>query len=266
MKILIFGDITGKVGKDIIQEYAPKLIKYYKPSLVIANGENMGPRAKGITKDDFKLLMDIGIDFVTMGNHTFDNYQIYDVIKENKNIIRPLNLDGKQPGVGTRVIEVEGKKVRISNFLGTIFMMDQVRNPILSMEELVEKDDSDIHIIDFHAEATAEKMIFATIADNTKKVTCVFGTHTHTQTADERLLPNGTAFITDLGMNGAFDSSLGLNLLEIQLRSRTGLPQKYKEAEGKGQVNGIIVETDDKTNKTISIERITIHPQKPWSK
>jgi metallophosphoesterase (TIGR00282 family) len=263
MKVLIFGDITGQVGKDTITEYAPKLINHYKPELVIANGENMGPRAKGITKGDFRLLMDLGVNFVTMGNHTFDNYQIYDVLKENDNIIRPLNLDGEQPGVGTRVITVKNKKVRISNFMGKVFMNDLTSNPFVALEKLVNDDKSDIHIIDFHAEATAEKMIFGTLADKMNKVTCVFGTHTHTQTSDERLLPNGTAFITDIGMNGAFNSSLGLSLNEIQLRMKTGLPQKYKEADGPGQVNGIVLTIDDKTNKATAIERINITPQKP---
>ncbi len=266
MKILIYGDIVGTVGKEGIEAFNQKLIAKHKPDLIIANAENIGPRGRGITGKDYTFLMENNIDFLTMGNHTFDNYQIYDILKENDNIIRPYNLDGEEPGIGTKVIEVKGKKIRISNFMGNVFMFGTVRNPVKAMLEVVDKDESDIHIIDFHAEATAEKMIFATIADNTEKVTCVFGTHTHTQTADERILPNGTAFITDIGMNGAFDSSLGLNLHEIQLKTKTGLPQKYAEAKGEPQVNGIVLDIDDKTNKTVSIERIFISPQKQFKK
>ncbi len=262
MKILIYGDIVGSVGKEGIKEFNEKLISKHNPDLIIANAENIGPRGRGITGKDFTFLMENNIDFITMGNHTFNNYQIYDIIKENDNIIRPYNLDGEEPGVGTKVIEVKGKKIRISNFMGKVFMMDMVRNPVKTMLEVVEQDESDIHIIDFHAEATAEKMIFATLADKTEKVTCVFGTHTHTQTADERLLPNGTAFITDVGMNGAFDSSLGLSLHEIQLKTKTGLPQKYAEATGAPQINAILLDIDDVTNKATSIERIFISPQK----
>lgn len=266
MRFLIFGDIHGTSGIEGLKKYAPILIKDLKPNYVIANAENIA-KGKGIRREDYNFLMNVGIDFLTMGNHTFDNYQIYDLLKENDNIIRPYNFDGKQPGIGTKVVQVKNKKIRITNMMGKVFMADNTSNPFLAIAEIIEKDKlepSDFHIIDFHAETTAEKIVFSNYVDSLEIKGIVYGTHTHVQTADEKILPNGLGFITDIGMTGAFHSSIGVNLQEVMHRFVTGLPARFREAEGVAQINGILIDIDDETNKLVKIERILITPQKPY--
>ena len=256
MKILAVGDIVGESGVRKLKEELPRIKKEKNIDFVITNGENSAG-GMGLTERNFKDIMEAGTNVVTMGNHTWGKKDIFKFI-DDPNLLRPANYPKGIVGKGLGIYECKGKKIAVMNFLGRVDLNVLTENPFVLAKEMVEELQSkvDMIFIDFHAEATAEKIAMGRFLDG--KITALFGTHTHVQTADEQILPNGTAYITDLGMTGPKESVIGMNIQASLKRFETTLPEKYKLAEGACILNGVIFEVDDENNKATSIERIYI--------
>jgi metallophosphoesterase (TIGR00282 family) len=253
MKILMIGDIYGRTGRNVIKKCLKDFVKINNIDFVIANVEN-ATHGKGISRKHYEELKNYGINFMTSGNHIFACEETQTFIKEINDLIRPLNSNVYHPGEGTKIVKVKGKLLKISNILGMNFMNVEASNPYFCIEREIEKDDCDIHIVDFHGEATAEKIAFALYYDG--KINAVFGTHTHVQTADERILPKGTAFITDLGMTGPRNGVIGAKPEVVFKRAKYCLSARMSPHEDEGQFNGVVVTFDKFNNKACSIERI----------
>jgi len=256
LRVLMLGDIVGRPGRRAVQELLPSLLKDYQPDLVIANGENAAG-GNGITKEVAEELFNQGIDLLTMGNHVWDRQGTAELLEEEKRIIRPANYPPGVPGRGFVLLEVKGLlKIGIINLQGRIFMPPS-DCPFRVARALVEelKRETPMILIDFHAEATSEKVALGWYLDG--EVSAVLGTHTHVQTADARLLPEGTAYITDVGMTGPRDSVLGLDPQAIIKRFLTQMPVRFDLArEGPLQVEGVAVDIDPFTGRALNIQRI----------
>lgn len=257
MKILCIGDVVSRVGREMLFRYVDEL-KYQKGlDLVIANGEN-ATHGRGLARNAYNELMNAGVDAVTLGNHAWGSKEIGPIMRREGNVIRPANFSSACPGSGSMIIKTKSRiPVGIINLIGRTYM-DPSASPfetaLTEIEKLKEK--TNIILIDFHAEATSEKQALAQYLDG--KVSAVFGTHTHVQTADDMILPNGTGFICDLGMTGVTLSVLGMSSKIIIDRFVTGMPQKFEIAEGKGQFCGCIFEIDEESGKCVGTERIFI--------
>lgn len=254
MRILAVGDIVGKTGIQKLKEVLPNVIKENNIDFVIVNGENAAD-GMGITEKMYKDILSLNVNVVTMGNHTWGKKEIFNFI-DDKQIIRPANYSKNNPGKGYNIYECKGKKIGVINLIGRTSMSVLSENPFLVAKQIVSeiKKQVDIIIIDFHAEATAEKIALGYYLDG--EITVLFGTHTHVQTADEAILENGTGYITDIGMTGPIKSVIGMDVNASIKRFETSLPEKYKIAEGKGKFNSCLFEIDDETNKVVKIERI----------
>lgn len=256
MNILAVGDIVGKTGIRMLKNELPKLMKQEDIDFVIVNGENAAD-GMGLNEKLYKEILSVGTDIVTMGNHTWAKKDIFNFIEDNQ-IIRPANYSNNNPGKGYRILKCKNKKIAIINLIGRVTMPVLSENPFLIAKEIINeiKAEADIIVIDFHAEATAEKIALAHYLDG--EVTIIFGTHTHVQTADEKILENGTAYITDIGMTGPLISVIGMDTKASIKRFETSLPEKYKVAEGLGMFNGCIFQIDDNSNKVKNVKRIYI--------
>ncbi len=254
MRILAVGDIVGRVGVQKLKDTLPKIIKEYQIDFVIVNGENAAD-GMGITEKMYRDMLALNVNVVTMGNHTWGKKEIFNFI-DDENIIRPANYTDNNPGKGYRIYSCNDKKIAVINLIGRTTMGVLSENPFLKVKEIVNKikNTVDIIIIDFHAEATAEKIAMAYYLDG--EVSILFGTHTHVQTADEEILEKGTAYITDIGMTGPKKSVIGMDVEASIKRFETSLPEKYKIAEGKAKFNSCMFEIDDETNTVIDIKRI----------
>ena len=258
MKILFIGDIFAKGGRKAVREFLPDILEEHEIELVIANGENVS-HGRGMLPSHYEELMDEGIDFFTLGNHAFGKKEIVSILVNEENIIRPANITSKAAGVGTREIDVNGTKVRITNLLGRAFITElSPLSPYAAMDEICKENTAPIHIVDFHAEATGEKMALAYAYNG--KISALLGTHTHVQTADERILSQGTAYISDVGMCGSFNSIIGSIVEDVVYIQSTGLPRKMEVDERGDMFNAVLLDIDEVTGKTKSIERINIHP------
>lgn len=257
MKILFVGDVFGSPGREMIKEYLPKLKTKYKPQVVIINGENAA-HGKGITEKMYQQFIESGAHVITMGNHTWDNREIFDFIDRAHNMIRPANFPENNPGKGITYVKVGGKEVAVINLQGRVFLPPS-DCPFKKADELVEEAQkrTPIIFVDFHGEATSEKQAIGWYLDG--KVSAVVGTHTHVQTADERILLKGTAFITDVGMTGPYDGILGVNRDMILKRFLTSLPVRHDVAEGRTQLSAVVIDIDDKTGQSKKIDRILIN-------
>ena len=256
MRILAVGDIVGESGVRKLKEILPKIKKEENIDFVITNGENSAG-GMGITERNFNDILDAGTNVITMGNHTWGKKDLFKFI-DNPQLLRPANYPKGVVGKGLGIYECKGKKIAVINLIGRVDVNILSENPFIIAKEMVEeiKDKVDIIVIDFHAEATAEKIAMGRYLDG--KITVLYGTHTHVQTADEQIFPEGTAYITDIGMTGPKDSVIGMEIHASIKRFETTLPEKYKLAEGECIFNGVIFEIDDKTNKTTEIKRIFI--------
>ena len=262
MRILFIGDIVGKIGREAISNYLPKLKQTYKPTVTIVNAENAA-HGKGLTEKIYKSLLREGVDFMTMGNHTYGQRQIYDFIENANRMVRPANFPDEAPGVGMRYIQINEIKLAIINLQGRAFMQD-IDDPFKKADALVTeaKKETDYIFVDFHAETTSEKNAMGWYLDN--RVSAVVGTHTHIQTSDERILPGGTVYITDVGMTGYYDGILGINREEVITRFITSLPQRHVVPdEGRSVLSGVIIDLN-KDGKTKRIERILINDDHPF--
>ena len=254
MKVLAVGDIVGESGLNKLKELLPTIIEKENIDFTIVNAENTSG-GMGLTDKDFKALQKMKIDVITMGNHTWGKKDIFAFI-DNPKILRPANYSKGVPGKGYNIYECKGKKIAVINLIGRTDMNILSENPFTVADELVDKlrNQVDIIIIDFHAEATAEKIAMKYFLDG--KVNIIFGTHTHVQTADEEITEKGTGYITDLGMTGPKKSVIGMDVSASIKRFLTSLPERYKLADGPAIFNGCIFEIDDDTCKTINVYRI----------
>lgn len=250
MKVLFIGDVFGTLGQKAINKYLPKVKNEYKPNLIFLNGENID-KGFGISEEIYKDLMKMGINAITMGNHTFSNKELFSFI-DSSNIIRPANYDESVPGVGHKTINYNGLKVTIINLMGRIFMGDPLDNPFKVIDTLLSELETDYIFIDFHAEATSEKIAFAHHVDG--RVTGVVGTHTHVPTADTMTFPQGTMYVSDIGMTGAKYGVLGAMANTQVPKFITGLRGRItEELTGPLQFHAVIMDTDTKTIKGIHI-------------
>lgn len=258
MRFLIIGDIVGNSGVEYLQKHLDSIKKLNKIDFVIANGENSTPVGKGINKAVAQTLYNCGVDIITMGNHTFNNYEISKLFEEDFPIVRPANLPPETDGEGYIITDFFGTKIAVINLLGRVYM-ECVDCPFRKADSIIEKIkyDVDVIIVDFHAEATSEKIAMGFYLDG--KVSAVFGTHTHVQTADEKILKNGTAYISDIGMTGCHDSVLGVKKEIIIKRFLTSIPQRHEIQDGIATMEGVIIDIDESTGKAEKIERIQIY-------
>ena len=254
MKILAVGDIVGEGGIQKLKTVLPKLKQEEKIDFVITNGENAAG-GMGITERNYKDILAAGTDVVTLGNHTWSKKDVFKFIDEPR-IIRPANYTPGVPGKGYTIQKCKDKNIAVINLIGRVDVNVLSENPFKLANKLIEelKTQADIIVIDFHAEATAEKIALGHYLDG--KATAIYGTHTHVQTADSKVLPKGTGYITDIGMTGPEHSVIGMDIKASIKRFETTLPERYKIAEGKCIFNGVIFEIDDKTSKVTSISRI----------
>ncbi|MBE7037994.1 MAG: TIGR00282 family metallophosphoesterase [Ruminococcaceae bacterium] len=253
MNILAIGDIVGSGGVNYTLSKIDGIIEKYNVDFVIANAENSAS-GNGITKEIAQKLINAKVDVITLGNHAFSKKDVVNLLL-NMPVIRPINYPEKTVGEGFYIKEKKGKKIAVINAMGRLNLLN-IDCPFKAVMRKVNqiKEKCDIIIVDFHAEATSEKIAFANYLDS--DVCAVFGTHTHVQTADERILPGGTAYITDIGMTGPIDSILGVKKDIIIRRFLTQMPEKFYQAEGKNELRGVVFEIDDKTNKCVNIVRV----------
>ena len=256
MKILAIGDLVGSAGVKKMKAELNKIREQEKIDFVIVNGENAG-EGMGITKKNFDDILEENVDVVTLGNHTWGKKDIFKFINHPQ-LLRPANYAKGVKGKGYNIYNCMNKKIAVINLIGRVDVNVLSENPFLIAKDLVEKlkEKSDMIIIDFHAEATAEKIALSYYLDG--KVTAIFGTHTHVQTADETILEHGTAYITDIGMTGPKNSVIGMDVSASIKRFETTLPERYKIAEGETMLNGVIFNVDNNTNRVKEIKRIRI--------
>ncbi len=258
LKILFIGDIVGEMGRALLEKHLPILRNKYAIDATIVNGENAAD-GRGITPRIMEHLKQLQVDVVTSGNHIWDKKDIIPYFYAHKDLLRPANFPSECPGVGVTLITVKEKQIAVINVQGRVFMREDLDCPFKAVQSILTylKDKTNIILVDFHAETTAEKAALAYFLDG--RVSAVVGTHTHVQTADERILPHGTAFITDLGMVGALDSSLGMKLDAIINHFITQMPTRFTvETEGPGLLNGVVITIDMRTGKATHIERVRI--------
>ena len=243
MKILFIGDIIGSPGRHMVVENLPRLIDEYAIDFTVANGENSAA-GFGITRKIFRELADCGVDAFTMGNHVWDNKDIFTFIDDEPCLIRPANLPQSNPGCGMRSFEVNGQRLLVANIIGRVYL-PACDCPFRAIDRLLKEQatDTPFVFVDFHAEATSEKMAMGWYLDG--RISAMVGTHTHIQTADARILPQGSGYITDAGMTGPRDSVLGVDKDIIVNRFLTGLPARFETAHGDLQFNGIVFDLDD---------------------
>lgn len=257
MKVLFIGDIVGKTGRIAVKSLLPLIVNKYKIDLVIANGENAAG-GFGITEKVASELFSYGIHILTSGNHIWDKKESIPYISKESRIIRPLNYPPGVPGFGSITYTVRDKKIGIINLSGRVFMSNidcPFRVGLSEIERL--KNETNIIIIDFHAEATSEKIAFGYYVDG--KASAVIGTHTHVQTADERILPGGTAYITDVGMTGPADSVIGIDKEQIIERFLLQMPKKFETAKGTGIFSGVVIDIEDDSGKASAIQRLILN-------
>lgn len=263
MKILFVGDVVGSLGRDMIKEYVPKLKEKYHPQITIINGENAAG-GKGITEKIYRGFLEVGAQAVTLGNHTWDNKEIFDFIDDAQYLIRPANFPEGNPGKGLTYVKFNSELLAVINLQGRTFMPD-IDCPFRKADELINeaRKKTPLIFVDFHGEATSEKQAIGWYLDG--KVTAVVGTHTHVQTADNRILPGGTAYISDVGMTGPYDGILGVEKEAVLKRFLTSLPVRFEvPKEGRTQLSAVLIEVDNKTGKASKIDRILINDDHPF--
>ena len=254
MRILAVGDVVGQSGRKAFVNYTSKLKEEKKIDVVIVNGENAA-HGRGITYDTFMQLLSGGADIVTSGNHIWDNKEVMKIIDSEPFLIRPANYPEGAPGKGYCIYPYRAKNIGVINLSGRTFM-SVMDCPFVKALEIIKElqKNCDIILLDFHAEATSEKLAMGFYLDG--KITAMWGTHTHVQTADERIFPNGSAYITDLGMVGSLNSVLGIRPEIIIEKFLTAMPNKFEVGDSPCVYCGIIFDIDDSSNKVVNIERI----------
>ena len=257
VRILFIGDIVGKPGRELVRRGLAGLVDHHQIDFVIANAENSAA-GFGITREIGEQLLDWGVDVMTSGNHIWDRKEALDYIGIEPRLLRPANYPAGVPGNGSYLARTRGgETVGVINAMGRVFMLN-IDDPfaIVAREVDAMRLRTRTIFVDFHAEATSEKIAMGWHLDG--KVTAVVGTHTHVQTADERILPKGTAYLTDVGMTGPHDSVIGVEIEPVLHKFLTALPSKFETATGNPRLNAVIVETDSATGRATDIERVSL--------
>jgi metallophosphoesterase (TIGR00282 family) len=263
MKLLFIGDVVGSPGRDMVSEYLPKLKDKYRPDCIIINGENAAG-GRGITEKIYRDFLNLGAHAITLGNHTWDNKEIFQFIDDAKQLVRPANFPNGTPGKGMIFVKANGFEVAVVSLQGRTFM-PALDDPFQAANSLIQKarERTPIIFVDFHAEATSEKQAMGWYLDG--KVSAVVGTHTHIQTADNRILPNGTAYLTDVGMTGPYDAILGMDRDAVVKKFLTGLPVRFDVPKsGRKLLSACIIEIHDKTGRAKKIDRILVNEDSPF--
>ena len=257
MRILFIGDIVGRPGRELVRQGLQAIVDHHRIDLVIANAENSAA-GFGITRDIGEQLLDYGVDVMTSGNHIWDKKEALDYIGIEPRLLRPANYPAGAPGNGSYLARTkEGQTVGVVNVMGRVFMPlldDPFAIVLKEIEEL--KPRARIIFVDFHAEATSEKIAMGWYLDG--RVTAVVGTHTHVQTADNRVLPKGTAYLTDVGMTGPHDGVIGVEREPVIHKFLTGLPARFEAAKGMPKLHAVVITVDTATGAATGIERISL--------
>ncbi|MDI6792822.1 MAG: TIGR00282 family metallophosphoesterase [bacterium] len=257
MKILIGGDVVGKVGRETLDYFLPQIKQSEKIDFVVANGENAAG-GFGLTPKIVRQIFSYGVDCITGGNHIWSKKEIYQIIDTEERLLRPLNYPKGVPGRGAAIFELpNGSSLGVINLSGRVFLQE-LECPFRIGKEAITQMREHTHniVVDIHSEATSEKIALGLYLDG--QVSAVIGTHTHVQTADEKILPKGTAYITDIGMTGPLDSVIGVRKDIAIRRFLTQLPLRLETAKGPGQFCGAIVEIDESTGKAEAIKRVQL--------
>jgi metallophosphoesterase (TIGR00282 family) len=262
VKLLFIGDIVGQPGRNAVKTLLPKLREQHTLDFVIANGENSAG-GSGITPKTAGEIFDAGVDVITSGDHLWDQKEVMELLGGEKRFLRPLNYPAGTPGQGSATFDVRGSAfnvrclVGVLNVQGRTFMQPPLDNPFtLALEEVKRlRERTKIIFVDFHAEATSEKIAFGRFLDG--QVSAVVGTHTHVQTADEQILPRGTAYLTDAGFTGPHDGCLGREIEPVIKKFLTGMPQRFEVAKNRVLLHGAVIEIDDASGKAIKIQRVS---------
>lgn len=256
MKILAIGDIVGTRAVEYLSKNLWKMRDALGIDLVVANGENAS-EIHGVSASDASAILDAGVDLITLGNHTFGRKDLFSMLSDSENIIRPANYPPLTPGGGYTTLNVEGYKILCINILGTA-LMEPLACPFATVDKILEREagEYDLALMDIHAEATSEKIALARYFDG--RINVIFGTHTHVQTADEQVLPKGSGYITDLGMTGPTNSVIGTEAEAVIEKFRTKMPVRFRVAEGDVEAQGALFTLDlsGNTPKVTSVERI----------
>ncbi|KKP98541.1 MAG: Metallophosphoesterase, MG_246/BB_0505 family [Parcubacteria group bacterium GW2011_GWD2_38_12] len=258
IKIIFFGDIFGKPGRNAIKKILPELKEKYRPDLIIANAENLS-HGSGVTVSTIAEMREAGIDVFTSGNHVFNKQEEAQKIlnEPDSPLLRPANYPSEDPGKGAKLIRIKDVNILVFNLLGRVFMKEDVEDPFTTAQNIIDyhKKDVNIFILDFHAEATSEKVALMYYLDG--KISALIGTHTHIPTADNKITKKGTAYITDIGMVGPTDSVIGLKKEPVIEQYLTQIKQKMEVPEnGDLEINAIYLEIDENTGKALKLEKI----------
>jgi metallophosphoesterase (TIGR00282 family) len=257
MRILFIGDIVGKPGREIVRRAVPRLVRHYGIDLTVANVENAAG-GFGVTRETAESILAAGVQVLTSGNHVWDKKEALDYIAKEPRLLRPLNYAAAAPGRGSIVVTTaQGDRVGIVNAMGRVYM-PLVDDPFGALAVEVERIHSEtrVVIVDFHAEVTSEKVAMGWHLDG--RASAVVGTHTHVQTADERVLPGGTAYITDVGMTGPHDSVIGVETAAALGRFLNGLPVRFETATGLPKLHAVVIEADSGSGRALRIERLSL--------
>ncbi|MCL6636216.1 MAG: TIGR00282 family metallophosphoesterase, partial [Peptococcaceae bacterium] len=255
MRILMVGDVVGRPGRKAIKENVPDLVRSQQIDLTVVNGENAAG-GKGITREIAREILAAGADIITMGNHVWQQKEALTLLVREERIVRPANYPPGVPGNGLAVLKTRsGVPVAVLNLAGRVFM-EALDCPFRKADQLLAALAPEVRVIllDFHAEASSEKIAMGWYLDG--RVSAVCGTHTHVQTADERILPGGTAYITDVGMTGPVDSIIGVEKEAVLEKFLTGIPRRFEVATGPYQLNAVILDIDENTGRARSIQRV----------
>lgn len=256
IRVLALGDVVGEPGRIACKLLVPQFIEKESVEFVLVNGENLAG-GSGLTESTVRELFACGADVITSGDHFYDKREAYDFCVHEQRVLRPLNYPAGALGHGTVILETRNKrKVGVLNLMGQVFMIPHVESPFLKAKEEIEKmrRQTPLILVDMHAEATSEKIAMGWFLDG--KVSALMGSHTHVQTADERILPQGTAYITDLGMTGPHHSVLGRDIESVLQRFLTQMPARFAVAREDVRLSGVLLDLDAETGKAIRIKRI----------
>jgi 2',3'-cyclic-nucleotide 2'-phosphodiesterase len=259
LRVLMVGDLVGAPGRMMFQKYSKNLQKEYDLDAVIVNGENSGSNGRGISPKIVHFFKHNGANVITSGNHIWNNKDIYNYLSQNSDLLRPDNFPSECPGTGITTFETKGFIIGVINLQGRVFMREHVNCPFKAIDSILTflRSRTSIIFVDFHAETTSEKLGLAYYVDG--RVSALVGTHTHVQTADERILPHGTAYITDLGMGGALNSMIGMTKEPIIRHLITQMPEKFVvDTKGPFVMSGVVIDVDPSTGRAVAIERFRI--------
>ena len=260
MRILFIGDIVGKPGREMVRRAVPRLVEHYGIDLTVANVENAAG-GFGVTRETAEALLAAGVQVMTSGNHIWDKKETLEYIAHEPRLLRPLNYSSAAPGRGSLVVTTpQGHRVGVINAMGRVYM-PLVDDPFKALPIEVERirREAPVVIVDFHAEVTSEKAAMGWHLDG--RVSAVVGTHTHVPTADERILPGGTAYITDVGMTGPHDSVIGVETAAALGRFLNGLPVRFETASGLPKLHAVVIEADSSSGRALRIERLSLTPE-----